>query len=142
MSMAPIAFYASMSIIEPTICLHQSLIFDHVLLNVWNGCHPNLGVFIAPKSGFYVFMWTLRILEQSIVLVVNGVDNTSIFSRVFDHGGTLHADGADESVTGYAIAWVNQGEDVFLRTHSAYKGKEGIFSNGFGRSTFGGWILF
>lgn len=75
-------------------------------------------------------------------IVVNGIDYTSIYNRAFDHDGTLHTIGADESVTGYAVARVNQGDDVFLRTHSAYKGKEGIFSNGFGLSTFGGWILF
>lgn len=77
------------------------------------------------------------------MLVVNGVDYTSIFSRAFNHDHTVeNIMGADESVTGYAVARVNQGEDVSLRTHTAYKGKEGIFSNGFGRSTFGGWILF
>lgn len=128
MSTAPFAFYASMTRTDPTIGSHQSLIFDHVLLNIGNGYHPNLGVFTAPKSGVYVFMWTLRIWEQSIVLLVNGVDYTSIFSRAFDHDHTVeNVMGADESVTGYAVARVNQGEDVFLRTHSAYKGKEGIF---------------
>lgn len=141
-STSQIAFYASMSNNEPTIGSHHLLIFDHALLNVGNGYHPNSGVFIAPKSGIYVFMWTLRLYDQSIVLVVNGIDYTSIYNRAFDHDGTLHTIGADESVTGYAVARVNQGDDVFLRTHSAYKGKEGIFSNGFGLSTFGGWILF
>lgn len=77
------------------------------------------------------------------MLVINGVDYTSIFRRAFNHDHTVeNIMGADESVTGYAVARVNQGEDVSLRTHSAYKGKEEIFSNGFGRSTFGGWILF
>lgn len=133
-STSSIAFYASMSSNEPNVGTHHLLIFDHELLNVRNGYHPHSGVFIAPESGIYVFMWTLRLYEQSIVLVVNGIDYTSIYNR--------ETPGADESVTGYAIARVNQGEDVFLRTHLAYKGKEGIFSNGFGRSTFGGWILF
>lgn len=141
-STSQIAFYASMSNNEPTIGTHHLLIFDHALLKVGNGYYPNSGVFIAPKSGIYVFMWTLRLYDQSIVLVVNGIDYTSIFNRSFDHDNTVHVVGEDESVTGYAVARVNQGEDVFLRTHLAYKGNEGIFSIGFGRSTFGGWILF
>lgn len=140
-STSPIAFYASMSSNEPNVGTHHLLIFDHELLNVRNGYHPNSGVFIAPESGIYVFMWTLRLFEQSIVLVVNGIDYTSIYNRAFDHDGTLHTDGADESVTGYAIARVNQGEDVFLRSHSSYTGTGDIFSNEFGLSTFGGWIL-
>lgn len=100
------------------------------------------GVFIAPKSGIYVFIWTLRLLDQSIVLVVNGVDYNSIYNRSFDHDNIVQVVEADESVTGYAIARVNQGEDVFLRTHSAHQGRGGMISNSFGFSTFGGWILF
>lgn len=76
------------------------------------------------------------------MLVVNGIDYTLIFNRSFDHDNAVHVVGADESVTGFAIARVNQGEDVFLRTHSAHKGRGGIISNGFGLSTFGGWILY
>lgn len=141
-STSQIAFYASVSNNEPNIGTHHLLIFDHALLNVGNGYHPNAGVFIAPKSGIYVFIWTLRLLDQSIVLVVNGVDYTSIYNRSFDHDNTVHVVGADESVTGYAIARVNQGEDVFLRTHSVHQGRGGKISNSFGFSTFGGWILF
>lgn len=140
-STSSIAFYASMSSNEPNVGTHHLLIFDHELLNVRNGYHPHSGVFIAPESGIYVFMWTLRIWEQSIVLVVNGIDYTSIYNRAFDHDGTLNIHGADESVTGYAIARVNQGEDVFLRSHSSFTGAGGIISNDYGLSTFGGWLL-
>lgn len=132
-STSSIAFYASMSSNEPNVGTHHLLIFDHELLNVRNGYHPHSGVFIAPESGIYVFMWTLRLYEQSIVLVVNGIDYTSIYSR--------ETPGADESVTGYAIARVNQGEDVFLRSHSSFTGAGGIISNDYGLSTFGGWLL-
>lgn len=132
-STSSIAFYASMSSNEPNVGTHHLLIFDHELLNVRNGYHPHSGVFIAPESGIYVFMWTLRLYEQSIVLVVNGIDYTSIYNR--------ETPGADESVTGYAIARVNQGEDVFLRSHSSFTGAGGIISNDYGLSTFGGWLL-
>lgn len=79
--------------------------------------------------------------KQSIIdLIVNGSIYVSIYNRSYDDPSG--AVGADESVTGCAIVSVNQGDDVYLRTHSAHgDNARNMFSNEFGRSTFGGWIL-
>lgn len=134
-----VAFFAYLSntqLISP----HQVLIFDHAPLNAGNGYHPNSGIFIAPKTGVYVFVWTVRIYKQSIVLVVNGSIYVSIYNRSYEYS-TSGGVGADESVTGYAVVNVNQGDDVYLRSHSTYVGRGSVQSSEMGRSTFGGWIL-
>lgn len=66
-------------------------------------------------------MWTVRITDLSIVLFVNGGRYTSTFNRPYEHdvSGNMNA---DESVTGFTIVHVNQGDDVQLRTHSTYVG--------------------
>ena len=135
-----VAFFAYLSntqLISP----HQVLIFDHAPLNAGNGYHPNSGIFIVPKTGVYVFIWTIRMFKQSIIdLIVNGSIYVSIYNRSYDDPSG--AVGADESVTGCAIVSVNQGDDVYLRTHSVHgDNARNMFSNEFGRSTFGGWIL-
>ncbi|XP_048753888.2 uncharacterized protein LOC125665276 [Ostrea edulis] len=137
-SPASVSFFAYMTYIEDDVSTHHTLIFDHAPLNVGGGYHQNSGIFIAPTTGVYVFMWSVRINKQSIVLIVNGSSYTSLYNRsvVLEH-----SDGADETVTGFAVAHVNQGDDVFLRTHSSYHGDGGIFSNEFGRSSFCGWLL-
>ena len=140
MSQSTVAFFAYMSNTEPNISSHHLLIFDHAILNAGNGYHPNSGIFIAPKTGVYVFVWTVRIYKQSIVLVVNGSIYVSIYNRSYEYS-TSGGVGADESVTGYAVVNVNQGDDVYLRSHSTYVGRGSVQSSEMGRSTFGGWIL-
>lgn len=44
------------------------------------------------------------------------------------------------SVTGTVIVYVNQGDDVLVRTGSGYNSRE-INSNNYSRSTFTGWNL-
>ena len=119
---------------------HHLIIFDHALLNTGNGYHPTSGIFTAPQTGVYVFMWTVRIHSQSIILIVNGQTYTSLYNRPYQYTAVGHND-ADESVTGFAIVHVNQGDDVYLRTHTTYDGTRSVFSNEYGKSTFGGWIM-
>ena len=125
---------------EINIGKHHLIIFDHALLNTGNGYHPTSGIFTAPQTGVYVFMWTVRIHSQSIILIVNGQTYTSLYNRPYQYTAVGHND-ADESVTGIAIVHVNQGDDVYLRTHTTYDGTRSVFSNEYGKSTFGGWIM-
>jgi len=52
----PVAFTA----IKVHIGLNQKILFDRVDLNEGNGFHVNQGVFIAPASGIYIFLFTIQ----------------------------------------------------------------------------------
>lgn len=71
-----IAFYAYMttSLISPGYL--RTLIFDAIFTNEGSGYHHHMGVFIAPRTGLYVFTWTIRADGGSYFntqLLVNGL---------------------------------------------------------------------
>ena len=130
-SIAFFAFFASPTSASAT---HQILAFDTVITNVGNAYHSHVGTFIAPRTGLYVFTWTIRMNhdnEHSTELVQNNNVVNSIY---------LYPKGIDGTITGTAVVYVDQGDDVFIRTGSRYI-TGGILSNGDGRSSFAGWSL-
>ena len=112
----------------------HSLAFDTVITNVGNAYHPQSGTFIAPRTGLYVFTWTIRLWGNSYhtseLLVDNNVVNTIYLNP---------SNQIDGSVTGTAVVLVNQG-DVLVRTGSDFNNGD-IKSDTNGRSSFAGWIL-
>ncbi|XP_062579272.1 uncharacterized protein LOC134241222 [Saccostrea cucullata] len=129
-----IAFYAYMSADMNGIGSHHTLGFDVVKTNEGNGFHGNTGVFNPPKSGLYVFSWTLRVVKgahHSVELVVNHdvVGSTyHIENYSFDQGGAT------------VVIFCNKGDDIYLRTGANYNVGP-ITSEERGRSSFAGWKL-
>lgn len=108
--------------------------FNTVVTNVGNAYHPHSGVFIAPRSGLYVFTWTIRLYGTYYHSTQLLVDNNVINSLYFNPSSNI-----DGSVTGTAVVYVDQGDDVFIRT--AHPNNGGIISAITGRSSFCGWSL-
>lgn len=94
-----------------------------------------MGTFIAPRAGIYVFTWTIRLYGNAYFtteLVVNNVVvNWTYFAT---------QDNIDGSVTGIAVVYVNQGDDVLIRTGPKFHSGS-IISDINGKSSFAGWIL-
>jgi hypothetical protein len=113
-----------------------------VKTNQGGGYHPSSGVFIAPESGYYVFTWTVRLYHYgdttvenfSTELVIDGTVYGSVFLRA-------HLEDDDQS-TGTVVAFVEKGQDVYVRTHSSYASQGSIRSNTHGRSSFSGWKIY
>ncbi|XP_062613158.1 uncharacterized protein LOC134274928 [Saccostrea cucullata] len=130
-----VAFYAYMSSPVSNIGSHHVLVFDVVKTNVGNGFHQNAGVFIAPKSGVYVFYWNIRVSHNhyhSVELIVNkeqvGVFIAQSVSGQNFQGGNL------------AVVYVNQEDDVFVRTIANSRVGD-IYNDDLGHSSFSGWLL-
>ncbi|XP_062592278.1 uncharacterized protein LOC134253717 [Saccostrea cucullata] len=136
-----VAFYAYFSADVRSLGLSETLKYDVVKTNQGSGYHPSSGVFIAPEEGYYVFTWTIRLYHYgdstaenfSTELIVNGDVYGSAYLRA-------HLDDDDQS-TATAVAHVNEGEDVYVRTHSSYSSTGSIRSNTHGRSSFAGWKI-
>ncbi|XP_061196484.1 uncharacterized protein LOC133204758 [Saccostrea echinata] len=136
-----IAFYAYFSSDVSHTGQGQILKFDVVKTNAGNAYHKSSGVFIAPESGYYAFSWTSRIKhyggtgeDHALELVVN----SDIYGSIYMKSLT----GEDGQATGVAIAHVNQGDDVYIQTHSRDPGSGAIRSDLYGRSSFSGWKLY
>lgn len=94
-----------------------------------------MGTFIAPKSGLYMFTWTIRLYGQTYHTTELVVNNNIVNALYFNPNGQM-----DGSVSRTAVVNVNQGDDVLIRTSSDYhNGDIKSFPNG--RSSFAGWIL-
>ena len=130
-----IAFYAYMSQVEVNPGAHHTLVFDVDKTNVGSAYSPNTGVFTAPRSGVYVFIWKIRmyVAEHSTELVVNADVYGATFVR--------EKNGDDGSVTGTVVAQLSEGDEVFVRTHASFAGDGNIHSNTHGQPSFSGWIL-
>lgn len=109
-----IAFYAYMSR-DFIPGIKHTIPFDTAITNKGNGYHSSTGVFIAPEPGYYVFTWTIRMTQgsqHSFELVVNNVAKGASFMRTHDP--------EDQTITGTAVVYINQNDDVYVRTHGSY----------------------
>ena len=129
-----VAFFAHFSSITPAGINHHILVFDKVITNVGNAYHSHTGTFIAPRSGLYVFTWTIRlygpIYHSTELLVDNNVVHVAFLRPSVPFDG---------SVTGTAVVHVNQGDDACIRTGTLNLGE--IITDVNGYSSFAGWIL-
>lgn len=129
----PVAFYAYLSTHEAaSSAIHHIIAFDKVITNVGNAYHPHTGTFIAPRSGLYIFTWTIAQWGTSYHVTELVVDNDNV-NVIYMNPANLVVG----SVTGTVVVHVNQGDDVFVRTGSGNNHGE-IISNIDNRSTFAG----
>lgn len=134
--MEPVAFYAYLSTHEAaSSAIHHIIAFDKVITNVGNAYHPHSGTFIAPRSGLYVFTWTISQWGTSNHVTELVVDN-EIVNVIYMNPANVIAG----SVTGTVVVHVNHGDDVLVRTGLRYNHGD-INSNIDCRSTFAGWII-
>lgn len=131
-----VAFYAYLSNHDvASSAIHHIIVFDKAVTNVGNAYHPHSGTFIAPRSGLYVFTWTIRQDGTSHHVTELLVDNNMVNSIYMDPGSVMSG-----SVTGTVVVHVNQGDDVLVRTGSISNNGR-IISDNNGRSAFAGWNL-
>lgn len=100
------------------------------------GVHKDDGIFIVPRSGVYVFAWTVAIENDGcaiLELVVNGEAFGSTFADDDGNGGWDHG-------TGVAVLEAHSGDHVYIRM--VRNGEDVVHSDEKGRTSFSGWNLF
>lgn len=130
-----VAFYAYFSSSFPASIAHRILTFDKVITNVGNAYHPHSGTFIAPRSGLYVFTWTIR-LRLNFYHTTELVVNNNVVNWIYFYPNS----NVDGSVSGTSVVHVDQGDDVLIRTSFTHHSGD-IMSDANGVSSFAGWIL-
>ncbi|XP_071150166.1 cerebellin-1-like [Mytilus edulis] len=114
-----------------------TIVFDSILTNVGNAYKKDLGAFIAPVLGVYLFTYTIHAGGASHIfgtLMLNGQRKTSI-----------HVDGSSQSIliassSRTTILTLNQGDRVYIHI---LKNSRGLLSStNYGNSAFAGALLF
>ncbi|XP_078311036.1 uncharacterized protein LOC144618570 [Crassostrea virginica] len=133
-----VAFYAFLSQSDNTPGQHHTVIFDTEITNIGSAYSPNTGVFTAPMTGVFVFNWNLYSGYRGDL-----VSNLMVNS---DNKGGRRSDSAivdeDHSSSGCVVVALNQGDEVYVITHSTHSIKGPIISYPrLYESSFSGWLL-
>lgn len=133
-----VAFYAFLSQSDNTPGQHHTVIFDTEITNIGSAYSPNTGVFTAPMTGVFVFNWNLYSGYRGDL-----VSNLMVNS---DNKGDRRSDNAivdeDHSSSGCVVVALNQGDEVYVITHSTHSIKGPIISYPrLYESSFSGWLL-
>lgn len=127
-----VAFFAYLSSDYRVLNAHRPIVFDKTVSNFGSAYHTSSGNFVAPRSGIYVFTWTIRLNTDSVhtteLVVQNEIVNSVYFSP------QNHVDG---SVSGTVVVYMNANDDALIRTGPIYH--NGIIrSDVNGKSSF--WV--
>ncbi|XP_062613177.1 uncharacterized protein LOC134274954 isoform X1 [Saccostrea cucullata] len=133
-----IAFFSFLSQSQDTPSHSHIIVFDSAPTDPGNHYNRFSGIFTVPKSGTYVFTWTIY-CDYHGFLNTQLIINQDVFVSSY-----CNADGVTwyKSSTATAVAKVTQGDVVFIRTHSSETNKGQILSNHYLKTTFAGWFLF
>jgi len=100
----------------------STLVFERVVMNI-GGHYNNIdGIFVAPKTGIYLFAWTVCTHSANYVMTELMVDNTMI-SRAGEHEASGHYDCG--SMT--AVCRMNKDKHAWIRT-TAYGSKNYFYT--------------
>jgi hypothetical protein len=106
--------------------------------NVGSAYSKFTGAFSAPVEGTYVFSWTVTVDVHSYI-VTEIVINASSFGHLMtdaDEINDIHASSRT------VVAQLNQGDVVFIRTHSSTLSSGNIYSRSmYGETSFTGWKI-
>ncbi|XP_062619549.1 uncharacterized protein LOC134281099 [Saccostrea cucullata] len=130
-----VAFYAYVSHKLASPGSHIVIAFDTVITNIGNGYHPHSGIFIAPRTGTYVFTWSFRIQNDAHLSTELIVNEKAISAVFFDA-----TNGVGGNSAGTAVAQLNQNDEVFVRITTSNNLGD-ILSDVIGRSYYGGWMI-
>ena len=131
-----VAFYAYMNRAERNIGTHHQLVFDVPVTNHGNGYNKHTGIFTAPRSGVYVFSFTI-FPDRGSSIAVNIYRNSEVVGQVYSLIGNPNFSGTSM----VAVLSMTIGDVTFIRTSSTTPSSGSIFSNTDVKSSFAGWKI-
>lgn len=95
------------------IAQNEGIVFDHVMMNLGNCYHSNHGVFIAPRTGLYMF--SVSISSENKVNVHNVdtaiVKNDAILANTMSRG----TDGTADQGSVTVLVMLEEGDEVWVK---------------------------
>ncbi|XP_060559151.1 uncharacterized protein LOC132719401 [Ruditapes philippinarum] len=102
-----VAFSARMTKPDSYYGKNERLVFDSVIYSHGGGYSSSTGIFTAPKSGTYLFIYNIESTvagRAAVVLMMNGKTKTEVVARGSENGGNS------------GIGYVRKGEKVWIET--------------------------
>ena len=95
----PVAFYAAKSNTQANLGINQPISFKTVVVNLGNGFHSGHSLFIAPRTGVYLFASTIMTNPTSPVEVHAAITvNGNTVARIYGHGDSGRHDQGAQTV--------------------------------------------
>ena len=119
----------------------QTVQFATETLDIGGGYNPSTSVYTVPQTGVYTITWTIRIYTANYYeteLVVNTAVKDRMLTSTYHSSGSVYTRYATSSAT--TTVQLTTGDRVFIRVHLR-SGSPSIESDGYGYSTFSGWLL-
>jgi hypothetical protein len=119
-----------------TLTMKSILVFERVIMNI-GGHYNNVdGIFVAPKTGIYLFAWTICTNAANYVMTELMVDNTMI-----SRAGENEATGSYHCGSMTAVYRMNKDKHAWIRT-TTYGSKHVFYTHQSGpQSSFMGIIV-
>jgi hypothetical protein len=119
----------------------KKLIYNQVLGNYGNGYNTSDGVFTAPSTGLYAFLWITQVRHDSWCST-RMLRNGYIMSVTSSNAKATSSSGNESgSGTGFLITYMNQDDTAYIEMNNLPGHTCNIVSNDKGLSTFSGWQI-
>ncbi|XP_060588097.1 multimerin-2-like [Ruditapes philippinarum] len=108
-----VAFHAVVGAgsVVPHSGINQTVVFETVLLNINNGYHSHLGLFVAPTAGLYIFSTSVLDGDSKPLIHADLVKNGNALARAYGHGNGGYPEQGSVTV----VTQLNAGDEVWVR---------------------------
>ncbi|XP_075132511.1 caprin-2 [Leptodactylus fuscus] len=113
--------------------LDQPIVFDLLLNNLGDTFDFQVGRFMCPVNGTYVFIFHMLKLAVNVPLYVNLMKNEEVMVSAYANDGAPD----HETASNHAVLQLYQGDQIWLRLH-----RGAIYGSSWKYSTFSGYLLY
>ncbi|MEE6478146.1 hypothetical protein FKM82_011756 [Ascaphus truei] len=113
--------------------LDQPIVFDLLLNNLGETFDFQLGRFLCPVNGTYVFIFHMLKLAVNVPLYVNLMKNEEVLVSAYANDGAPD----HETASNHAVLQLFHGDQIWLRLH-----RGAIYGSSWKYSTFSGYLLY
>ncbi|XP_077325140.1 caprin-2 [Lithobates pipiens] len=113
--------------------LDQPITFDLLLNNLGDTFDFQMGRFMCPVNGTYVFIFHMLKLAVNVPLYVNLMKNEEVMVSAYANDGAPD----HETASNHAVLQLFQGDQIWLRLH-----RGAIYGSSWKYSTFSGYLLY
>ncbi|XP_075066616.1 caprin-2 [Mixophyes fleayi] len=113
--------------------LDQPIVFDLLLNNLGDTFDFQIGRFMCPVNGTYVFIFHMLKLAVNVPLYVNLMKNDEVMVSAYANDGAPD----HETASNHAVLQLFQGDQIWLRLH-----RGAIYGSSWKYSTFSGYLLY
>ncbi|XP_076114590.1 uncharacterized protein LOC143082667 [Mytilus galloprovincialis] len=107
----PVMFYAIIKNRRFDLQKDSTVVFEELVINKGHHYNQNSGIFVAPKSGIYLFSWTVSTETTGYIIAELVIENNVISST-----GNTDTNGGYQSASMTGLGRMEKNDHAFIRT--------------------------